>query len=107
MAYFISDHDSRKGKDPNIHIIDGIHNIKWKTYVNVLISNYTNKHITFNKGEYVGHLEPPIEDMQQIPEDPGSLTTHSITTKRMIAKKVEPDMFKQPHHELRKDTETN
>ena len=30
MAYFISDTDSRKGKDPNIHIIDGIHNIKGK-----------------------------------------------------------------------------
>ena len=29
-AYFISDQDSKKGKDPNIHIIDGIHNIKEK-----------------------------------------------------------------------------
>ena len=66
MAYFISDQDSKKWKDPNIHIIDGIHTIKGKTYVNILTSNYTNKHITFNNGEYVGHLEPPIEDMQQI-----------------------------------------
>ena len=65
-----------------MHIIDGIHNNKGRTYINVLISNYTNKHITFNKGEHVGHLEPPIEDMQQIPEDFGSLTAHSITTKR-------------------------
>ena len=24
------------------------------------------------KGEYIGHLEPPIEDMQQTPEDPES-----------------------------------
>ena len=87
-AYFISDQDSKKGKDPNIHIIIGIHNIKGKTYVNVLFSNYTNKHITFNKGEYVEHLELPIEDMQQIPEDPESLTTHSITTKRMMVEKV-------------------
>ena len=61
MAYFISDQDSKKGKDPYIHIFDGIHNIKGKTYFNVLVSNYTNKHITFNKGEYVGHLELPIE----------------------------------------------
>ena len=65
MAYFISEQDSKKGKDPNIHIIDGIHNIKGKTYATVLISNYTNKHIIFNKGEYVGHLEPPIEDMNR------------------------------------------
>ena len=88
MAYFISNQDSKKGRDPNINIIDGIHNIKGKTYVDVFISNYTNKHITFNKGEYVGHLEPPIEDMQQIPEDSGSLTAHSITTKRMMAERV-------------------
>ena len=44
--------------------------------------------------------------MQQIPEDPESLTTHSITKERMMAKKVEPDAFKPPHHRLRKDIET-
>ena len=64
-AYFISDQDSMKGKDPNINIINGIHNIKNKTFVNILVSNYTNKHITFNKGEYVGHLEPTIEDIEK------------------------------------------
>ena len=105
-AYFISDEDSKKGKDPNIHIIDGIHNINGKTCVNVHVSNYTSKHITFNKGEYVGHLEPPIEDMQQIPDAPESLTTHSITTERMIAEKVEPDTFEPPHHKIRKVIET-
>ena len=44
--------------------------------------------------------------MPQIPEDPESLTTHSITMERMIAEKVEPDTFKPPHHKLRKDIET-
>ena len=29
---------------------------------NILVSNYTNKHITFNKGESVGHLEPTLTD---------------------------------------------
>ena len=43
MAYFISDQDSKKGKDPKMYNIDGIYSIKGKTYVNVLISNYTNK----------------------------------------------------------------
>ena len=38
MAYFISDQDSTKGKDPNINIINGIHNIKGKTSVNILMS---------------------------------------------------------------------
>ena len=31
MAYFNSHHNSTKGKDPNINIINGIHNIKGKT----------------------------------------------------------------------------
>ena len=62
MAYFITDEDSTKGRDPNINIINSIHNIKGRTSVNVLVSNYTNKHITSNKGEYVGHLVPAIED---------------------------------------------
>ena len=34
------------------------------------MSNYTNKHITFNKGEYVGHLEPPIDEIPQFPASP-------------------------------------
>ena len=62
MAYFITDEDSTKGRDPNINIINNIHNIKGKTSVNILVSNYTNKHIKFNKGEYIGHLEPAMED---------------------------------------------
>ena len=70
------------------------------------MSNYTNKHVTFNKGEYLRDLKLPIEDMQQIPEDPGSLTAHSITTKRMMAEKVEPDTFEPPCHKLRKDIKT-
>ena len=36
MAYFISDEDTKKGKDSSIYITNGIHNIKGKTYVNVL-----------------------------------------------------------------------
>ena len=65
MAYFISNYVLIKGKDPNINIVNGIHNIKGKTSVNILVSNYTNRHIMFNKGEYVGHLEPTIEDTDE------------------------------------------
>ena len=39
MAYFITDEDSIKERDPNINIINGIHNIKGKTSVNVLVSS--------------------------------------------------------------------
>ena len=34
-TYFITDQDSTKGRDPNISIINGIHNIKGKTSINV------------------------------------------------------------------------
>ena len=60
MAYFIMDDNTSKGRDPNINIISGIHKIKGRTSVNVLVSNYTNKHLTFHKGEYVRHLEPAV-----------------------------------------------
>ena len=106
-AYFISDQDSAKGKDPNIDFINGINNIKGKTSLNILISNYTNKHITFNKGEQVGHLEPPIDEIQQSSANSDSPTTHSITTGRMMAEKVKPNIFKPPHHKLNKILKQN
>ena len=56
MAYFITDNNTTKGRDLNINIIHSIHKIKGRTSVNILVSNYTNKHLTFPKGEYVGHL---------------------------------------------------
>ena len=80
IAYLISDQDSSKGKDPNINIIDGLHNIKGNTSLNILVSNYTNKHITFNKGEYIDCLEPIMEELPQSTESPDALTRHSITT---------------------------
>ena len=48
-AYFLMDDSTPKGKDPNINIIDGIQKINGKTSVNILVSNYTNKHLTFTK----------------------------------------------------------
>ena len=61
-AYFITDDSTPKGRDPNINIIDGIHKIKDRMSVNILVSNYTNKHLTFHKGEYIGHLELVVLD---------------------------------------------
>ena len=84
---------SKKGKTPKYTPL--MESITSKEEHMLMFSFQTTpkKHITFNKGEYVGHLEPPTEDMEQIPEDPGSLTTHIIITERMMAKKVEPDHF--------------
>ena len=99
MAYFIKDENSTKGRDPNINIINDIHGIKGKTFVNILVSNYTNKHITFNKGEYIGHLEPTITDDTTI-DDSESHSTHSITLKKMMAEQVQ-DIFDPPCHKLK------
>ena len=60
----------------------------------------------FNKGEYIGYLEPSIEEITQTIENPYVLTMHSITTERMTAQKVEPDTFKPPHHKLKHNIET-
>ena len=106
MAYFISNQDSTKGKDPKINIINSIHNIKGKTSVNILMSNYTNKHITFNKGEYIGHLEPPTDEILQSSANPDLPTTHSITMERMMAEKVKLDTFKPLHHKLKHNIKT-
>ena len=62
MVYLLTDDSPPKGRDPNINIISDIHKIKGKTSVNILVSNYINKHLTFHKGEYIGHLEPAVMD---------------------------------------------
>ena len=50
----------QRERNPNINIISSIHKIKDKTSVNVLVSNYTNKHLMFKKAEYVRHLKPAV-----------------------------------------------
>ena len=77
--------NQQKERDPNINIVNGIHNIKGKTSVNILVSNYSDKHVTFNKGEYVGHLEPAIEHIDEekslhLQENSDAHTTSSVTT---------------------------
>ena len=99
MACFITDGNSTKGRDPNINIINGIHKIKEKTSVKILVSNYTNKHITFNR-EYIGCLEPAIMDDKTI-DDSETHSTHSIILQKMMAEQVQPDIFDPLHHKLK------
>ena len=80
MAYFITDDNTSKGRDPNINKISSIHKIKGRTSVNVLVSNYTNKYLTFNKGEYVRHIEPAVTD-DTIIDQREAHQTNSITLK--------------------------
>ena len=99
MAYFTTDDNTPKDKDPSINIISGIHKIKGKTSVNILVSNYTNKHLMFHKGEYVRHLEPAVMDNNTI-DQTETHQTNSVTLKKMMAETVTPDTFSPPCHEL-------
>ena len=91
------DNSTSKERDPNINIIDGIHKIKDRSTVNILISNYTNKHLTFHKGEYIGHLEPIVLDST---DQGGMHQANSITLKKMMSETVTSDTFDPPQHEL-------
>ena len=103
MAYFLTGDRSPKGKDPNINIIDGIHKIKGKTSVNILVvSNYTNKHLTFHKGEYIRHLEPVVLDSTDQQE---THQTNSMTLKKMMSETVTPDTFNPSCHDLSADVQ--
>ena len=100
MSYFITDENSTKGRNPIINIISGIHCIKGKTSVNVLVSNYTNKHIMFNKGDYIRHLEPTILD-NMTNDQADAYSTNSVTLQIMMAEQVQLDTFNPSHHKLR------
>ena len=99
MAYFITDNNTSKGRDPNINIINGIHKIKGRTSVNILVSNYTNKHLTFHKGEYVRHLEPAVIDYTTM-DQKETHQTNSIPLQKMMAEQVKPGVFNPSCHKL-------
>ena len=59
------------------------------------------KHVTFYKGEYIGHLENIDKEENSHPhENPDAHTTSIITTKKMMSEQVEPDTFEPSHHKL-------
>ena len=99
MAYFITDDNTSNGRDPNMNVISGIHKIKGRTSVNILVSNYTNKHLTFRKGEYIEHLEPAVSDNSTI-EQVEIHQANSVMLKKLMAEKVTPDIFDPSCHEL-------
>ena len=101
MAYFIMDDNTSNGRDLNVNIISSIHKIKGRTSVNILVSDYTNKHLTFHKGEYVRHLEPDVIDDTTI-EQRETHQANSVTLKKMMVETVTPDTFNPPYYELSK-----
>ena len=63
----------------------------------MIVSNYPNKHLTFHKGEYLGHLEP----LEWDPTDQDEThQANSITLKKMMAETVTPDSYNPLHHEI-------
>ena len=86
---FISNQHVNRRIDPNIHVIDGIYDIKERSTLHILVANYTNKHVTFNKGHYIGHIEPSIDHIQQT-------SINSLTTQKMIDEHIQPDSFTPP-----------
>ena len=65
----------------------------------------------FNKGEYVGHLEPTIEDIKEeknlhFQANPDAHTANSTTTQRMMSEQIEPEACEPLHHKLKPSIET-
>ena len=77
VGYFISNWHINRRLDPNIHVIDGIYNIKDRLILHILVANYTNKHVMFNKGQCIGHREPSIDHMLQT-------SINNLTTQKML-----------------------
>ena len=61
--------------------------------MNVLISNYINKHLTFHKGKYIGHLEPIELDSTDQGE---THQANSITLKKMMSETFASVTFNPP-----------
>ena len=58
-----------------------------------LVINNSNQHVNFPKGMKIGHLEPSIDELTQIP-------INSTTTQWMLPKTIKPNSFTPPKYQL-------
>ena len=79
--------------DPEVKLIDRVHDISHNVTLQVLVINNSNQHVNFPKGMKIGHLEPPIYKLMQIP-------INSATTQRMLPETIKPDFFTPPKYQL-------
>ena len=79
--------------DPEVKLIDGVHDISCNVTLQVLVINNSNQHVNFLKGMKIGHLEPPINELMQIP-------INSATTQRMLPETIKLDSFTPPKYQL-------
>ena len=78
-------------------MFDGIYSIKDRS---ILLANFTNKHVIFNKGQCIGHTDLSIDHMPQT-------TINSLTTQKMIDEHIQPDSFTPSLHTLLVDMRGN
>ena len=79
--------------DPEVKLIDGVHDFSGHVTLHVLVINNSNQHVNFPKGIKIGHLEPPINELTQIP-------IKSATTQQMLPESIKPDSFTPPKYQL-------
>ena len=79
--------------DPEVKLIDGVHDISHNVTLQVLVINNSNQHVNFPKGMKIGHLEPPIDELTQIP-------INSATTQWMLPETFKLDSFTPPKYQL-------
>ena len=79
--------------DPEVKLIDRVHDISCNVTLQVLVINNSNQHVNFLKGMKIGHLEPPIDELTQIP-------INSATTQWMLPETIKPDSFTPPKYQL-------
>ena len=84
--------------DTEVRLIDRVHDISRNATLQVLVINNSNQHVNFPKGMKIGHLEPPIDDLAQIP-------INSATTQRMLPETVKLDSFTPPKYQLDSTTQ--
>ena len=89
VGCFISNQHINCRLDLNNHVLDGIYDIKDKSMLHTLTTNYTNKHVTFNKGQCICHMQPSIDHMLQI-------AINSLTIQMMIDEHIQPESFTPP-----------
>ena len=102
ISVFIKGHDIKtpmacfigsQYTDTEVRLIDIVHDILPNATLQVLVINNSNQHLNFPKGMKIGHLEPPIDDLAQIP-------INSVTTQRMLPETVKLDSFTPPKYQL-------
>ena len=84
--------------DTEVRLIDGVHDISRNATLQVLVINNSNQHVNFPKGMKIGHLEPPIDDLAQIP-------INSTTTQWMLPETIKSDSFTPPKYQLDSTTQ--